>query len=106
MPLEDKLAHEIQQNHSKIQELELRLENISREESEFLNQLNVSLQQLVSFASEKGNFTESNWEELANQKKKLEEKLQIQLSSIKDPRKTKLSYSGLQSVQRHWIHVR
>lgn len=106
MFLQNKLENEIQQILNKINQIELRIEAHEQEESQFLESLNINLEQISAFLEKKENFTPENWEEMQKQKAVLNEKLKLHLSSIKDPRKTKKEYSSLQGIQRHWLHVR
>lgn len=95
----------MQQQKKKIQEMELRIANLDEEVEELLESLKVSPEQLTAFLSNKENFTEENWNEVAKQKKELEEKLKRELDNVRNPIKSKKTYSSLH-VQRHWLHVK
>lgn len=100
-----KSEQQIQTRASKIQALQLQLENLDRQMEELLGELRVSPEQLSAFISKKENFTEENWAELVSQKKRLDDKLQRELDNIRNPLKTKRNYKSLH-VQRHWLHVK
>lgn len=100
---QDKL---IEENHNKIKTLALQIEGQTREEDTFLHQLEISLEKLNTFSANQENFTDENWQKLLDERNKLQQKLQTELSTIKDVRKTKRALSSLKGVQRHWLHVR
>lgn len=106
MNKDEKLDDEVAKYEIKIQELERQLEIQRQEEDSFLSQLNVSLKQLKAYADNKDNFTDKSWDKLSNEKKILDDKLKLELASVRDPRKIKRSYASLQSVERHWLYVR
>lgn len=101
-----KLDNEIQQLINKINEIELTIESQNQEESQFFQDLDINLEKVTSFVEKEENFNSENWQELQRQQSVLTEKLSLQLSSIKDPRKTKKDYSSLQGIRRHWLYVR
>lgn len=108
MSSDQKLDSQIQLNQNKISQLSIQMDHIEREEQELrevLGQLNLTQEQLIAYTENQNNFTSKSWEEMQQHKKALEDKLKLQLTSIKDPRKTKRARSSLH-VERHWLHVR
>ncbi len=99
------LDHQIQQQETKINELEIQLESLESSVTELMSFLNVSSEQLTSYIEKQDHFTDENWKDLTTTKKKLDEKLHRELTNIRNPIKTKKSYSNLH-VERHWLHVR
>lgn len=98
---EDKATH-----HEKlIQELSIRMEQLDREIDTLLKELKVTPDQLSTFIQEKDNFTEENWSQLQEQRRKLDEKLLCELKNVSDPLKTKKNYEG-RVIGSNWIHVR
>lgn len=102
----DQVDEETQKHLSKIKELVIQLEKLENDEKEFLREFNITEEEISSYLDKKENFSEEEWQELAQQKKLLDDKLKNSLAAIRDPRKAKRSYSSLQNVQRHWLHVR
>lgn len=92
-------------NEKKIRELAIRHEKLDNDVADFLKELEVTPEQLTAFISKKENFTEENWEELQNQKKKLDEKLDVELKNVRDPLKSKKALASL-NVNRHWLYVK
>lgn len=92
-------------HEKKIRELAIRLEKLDSDISNFLEELEVTPEQLTAFVSHKDNFTDDNWEELQNQKKKLDAKLDLELKNIRNPLKSKSALASL-NVGRYWLHVK
>ena len=101
----DKTEEQLKTNEKKIRELAIRLESLDKDTHSFLQELEVTPEQLTSFVSRKENFTEDNWESLQQQKKKLDEKLDIEIKNIRDPLKSKKALQSL-NIAQHWLHVR
>lgn len=99
------LENKIQQYSTKIEELEIRLESLLREEEKLLHDLQITREQLSVFVSNPENFTAENWAELNDQQKKMNEKLHRELENIRNPIKTKKAYDSLH-VQSHWLYVK
>ncbi len=89
----------------KIKELAIRHEKLDNDISDFLTELDVTPEQLSAFISKKENFTEENWEVLQKRKKSLDEKLEVELKNVRDPKKAKKALASL-NVQRHWMFVK
>lgn len=89
----------------KIEELTIRQEALNREVAKLLKELEVRPEQLTTFVSNKDNFTEENWQQLQEARKKLDEKLSRDLNSIRNPKETKKTYQE-RHVDRHWLFVR
>lgn len=105
MFFKDSAEEKLTINEKKIQELAIRLEKLDLDINGFLKEMEVTPEQLTTFISQKENFTEDNWKELQEQKKKLDEKLDLELRNIRNPLKTKSALASL-NVGRHWLHVR
>lgn len=102
---QNSLENKIQQQESKIKELEIHLETLEHSVAELLNHLQVTPEQLTAYVSKQDHFTEENWDTLQKHKLQIEEKLQREIANIRNPAKLKKSYSNLH-VERHWLHVR
>lgn len=93
------------QHEKLIQELSIRMEQMDREINTLLKELQVSPAQLSAFIQDKENFTDENWLQLQEQRRKLDEKLLCELRNISDPLKTKKNYQE-RVIGNNWIHVR
>lgn len=102
---QNSLENKIQQQESKIKELEIQLETLEHSVSELLTHLQVTPEQLTALVSNQEHFSEENWSDLQKHKLQIEEKLQREIANIRNPRKIKKSYDSLH-VERHWLHVR
>ena len=101
----DNVEEKLSLNEKKIRELSIRLEKLDSDITEFLEELEVTPEQLTTFISHKGNFTDNNWEALQKHKKQLDEKLEVELKNVRNPHKTKKALESLH-VARHWLHVK
>lgn len=101
----DSMEQRIQQQEEKIRKLSLLLENQDREVQEFLQHQNIHPEKISEFLEKQENFCEAGWSELNQEKQKLDEKLQRDLSNIRNPKKAKKALASLH-VERHWLHVR
>lgn len=101
----DQLEQTIQKNELAIRELAIQIDSMSDQVNSFLAELNVSPEQLSAYLANQDNFTQENWNTLLQQKQELEEKLKRELENIKNPLKTKKTYSE-RKIQQHWLYVR
>jgi len=95
----------LEDKNKKIKELAIRNENLDRETKAFLNELKVTPDQLTTFIEDKDNFTEENWKELHKERNKLDEKLQTEIKSIRNPLDVKKAYSE-RKIDTHWLFVK
>jgi chromosome segregation ATPase len=90
---------------TKLHLLELQIEALDKEIHQFLTDLKITPEKLTYFIENENYFTQENWKTLQVERKTLEEKLQISLKNILDPRKTKKTYA-----ERHagssWLFVK
>jgi hypothetical protein len=97
--------NELIQNEKKIEELAIKLDNLDRETAALFEELGISPQEISEFIESRDNFSDQEWELIQNQKTIAEKNLQVDLTSLKDPRKTKKAYKSL-NIQPNWIPVR
>lgn len=102
---EKQLEQQIKQHEIKFQELAIRVESINREVSEFFREWNICPDKVAAFVDRKENFTKIGWEEITKRKQELDNKLQRELNSIRNPIKIKRAHSSL-NVARHWLFVK
>lgn len=105
MFFQNTLDEKITENEKKIKDLKNRLESINFQSDSFFEELEVTEEQLSSFISDENNFTKENWDQLQKEKKKLDDKLNVELANIKNPLKSKKNLASLH-VAQHWLHVR
>ncbi len=106
MTFHQKLEEKIHHTQLKIKEMVIHVENLHHEYSQILKELGLNSDQIQSFIENKENFSPSEWEALQNEQKKLDEKLDLQLKNIKDPRKNKQVFLEQGNIQPHWLFVR
>jgi cytochrome oxidase Cu insertion factor (SCO1/SenC/PrrC family) len=106
MSLEQKLEANIQNTQLKMQQLAISMESLENEYQQLLEDLALTPEQLKDYAEDSSNFSPPIWEQLQNDKKKLDEKLDLALKSVRDPLKIKKTFSDQGLIQRHWIFVR
>lgn len=103
---ENNIENQILKNDLSLQELLIRIDSLDREVKKLLEELNITPEQVSQFVSLKDNFTQENWEQLQQQRKMLDEKLDLELRSIRDPQKTKNTFQENKNIARHWIFVK
>ncbi|WP_068468696.1 hypothetical protein [Candidatus Protochlamydia phocaeensis] len=106
MSLEKKLKEKIQQTQLKMQEISINMEKLEREYQLLLEELALTPDQLKNYVEDSNNFSPPIWEQLQNDKQKLDEKLDLDLKSVRDPLKIQKTLSESSHVRQHWIFVR
>lgn len=105
MSTEKKLEDQLKNAQKKLKEVGIQTERLDRTSQQLLKAFGVTSQELAEALSDPTRFTPEEWEELKIQKKKLDDKLKLEMSLVRDPRKVKSSLSSLQT-QPHWLFVR
>lgn len=95
----------LEDKNIKIKELSIRNENLDREAIAFLEELKVTPEQLTIFIEDEENFTGENWKELQKERDKLEQKLQTEIRSMRNPLEVKKAYSE-RKIDNHWLFVK
>ena len=103
---EENLESQSTKNVLTLQELLIRIDGLDRQVKAFMDELDICPKQISSYVNNPNNFTKENWEELEKQRKMLDEKLDLELRNIRNPKNTMNSYSARAGVQQHWIFVR
>jgi len=103
---ERNLQDKIESNEKKIKGLEQLVEGLDRDTKELFNEIQLSPDEIHQFISNKKNFTDSEWEQLQEQRKSADEKVKRELSAVTDPRIVKETMASSKNIQRHWLHVR
>lgn len=106
MPLKKALEEKIQHTQLKMQELSVGMEKLEEDYQELLKELGLTSEELQNYAENPDNYSPPIWEQLQNEKKMLDEKLNLALNNVRDPLKVKQALSECGTIQNHWIHVR
>lgn len=89
----------------KYKELEIQNDNLDREIADLLDYCNVTEKQLTTYVSSPEYFSESQWETLKKERKRMDDALALKLSCIPNPAKKKKAQQE-RYVAPHWLFVR
>lgn len=89
----------------KIKEICIQTEKLETDIKNYFNENNINPIEVALYLENKENFSDDEWEFIQETRKKLDEKLNLNLSNIKDPVKAKKSYND-RLVQPNWLFVR
>jgi hypothetical protein len=106
MSVKEKLEEKIQKTDRRLNEFSINLERLDNDYQQMLKDLSLTPDQLKNYVENPNNFAQPVWDELQNEKKKLDEKLNLELNSVVDPLKTKQTTSERGTIQQHWLFVR
>ena len=106
MTLKKALEEKIQHTQVKMQELSVGMEKLEEDYQELLKELGLTPEELQNYAENPHNYSPPIWEKLQNEKKMLDEKLDLALNNIRDPLKAQEALSERATIQNHWIYVR
>lgn len=106
MSLEENLEEKIHRTEKKLKEFSITLSRLESDYQQILKDLNITPDQLANFSENPEDYDQAEWEQLQDVKKKLDEKLNLELSRIYDPQKTKKTLSEKGTIQQHWLFVR
>lgn len=106
MSFKEKLEEKINQTERKLNEFSIRLKKLDQELKQILNELELTPEQLKNYVQDPDRFTPPVWEQLQAEKKKWDEKINLEINSLSDPLKTKKTISERGNVQQHWLFVR
>lgn len=99
------IPEKIEKTEKKIKELEFSNQKLDSDIKEFLEELNVTPDQLTTFCTDSSNFNEKNWKELKNTQEDLEATLETAINSAHNPLETKKKLSE-QIIANRWIYVK
>lgn len=106
MVINKNIEEKFQRTERKLKELSITLQRLNDEYQQFLKDLALTPTQLKEYVNDPANFSPSIWEQLQDEKKKLDEKLNLELSNLRDPLKVKEIFSEKGKIQPHWLFVR
>jgi DNA-binding transcriptional MerR regulator len=106
MSLEQKMDEKFHTTQIKMKELSIEMGKLELEHQKLMKNLGLTPEEIQAFASNESNYSPPIWEQLQQEKKQLDEKLNLSLNNIRDPNKVKKTLSETASIQSHWIFVR
>ncbi|MBS4163698.1 Uncharacterized protein PRO82_001001 [Candidatus Protochlamydia amoebophila] len=106
MSLEQKIEEKFHSTQVKMKEISVGMGKLESEYQKLLKDLGLSNEEVHEFASNPSNYSAPIWEQLQNEKKQLDEKLNLNLNNVRDPLKVKKAFSDHATIQSHWIYVR
>lgn len=95
----------LEKNASNYRELVTQVTNLQDKTKELFDTLGICPEQFAAFIENPANFSSEEWEIIENEKKKLDERLDLSLNAIRDPIKAQKSFEDF-SQSRNWLFVR
>jgi hypothetical protein len=102
----EKLEQRIEKMDLKLQELGIDLEYLDENFNQVLSNLNITSEELYTYIEDPKNFSPETQKKFEKERMQLDEKLNLALKNVKDPLKTKKTFSEKKEVQSHWLFVR
>ncbi len=90
----------------KLKELAYKLERFNRELQELIDDPSFSIEQRALYLEDRTNFSAQEWARLEEEKRKLHAMLQLDLSHLHDPQKSKQTTQAQSQIKSHWLFVR
>ena len=88
-----------------LSELEIKIETMDRDIAQMEEAADVSIEGMAIYAQNPENFTPQEWNYMEIYEKELEAKIEAQIGSVVDKRKSEAARKSLQ-IEQHWIQVR
>jgi|GEM_PF-2794124 len=102
----NKLQENIHITERKLTELSIQVQRLDRDYESLLKQWGLTPEEVKEFVEEAAHFSPSVWEDLQNEKKQMDEKLNLELSNVLNGNKIKQVLSEKGKIQQHWLFVR
>ena len=99
------IEHRLDLNEKKIKELEVSHQKLRDLTQELHEILNLKPEQINHCLNDSSRFSDEHLEELKKLRTQLDEKLQKELSAIRNPKELKKTYQERQ-IGSHWLFVR
>lgn len=106
MAINEKIEAKIHRAEKKIRELALQTQRLSREYEKFLDELDLTPEQLKTFIDQPESYSEAIREEVQKEKKKIGERLNLELNNVRNANDTQKTFSERGAIQQHWLFVR
>ena len=94
------------QNQQRLNEFKMKWECLQEEFHQFLKEIELTPEQLNTFIENEEHFPPAIREEMEQAKKKLDEKLELELNHLSCPLEKKTSLETQAPIQKHWLFVR
>ena len=106
MNFSQNLKNKIQETEKRLKQLAIQSEKIHREYQKLLLDLELTPESIEEYMANEENFSADVREKIEIEIKKVDEKLALELSSIKDPLKNEQTTHEQSFVRPHWLFVR
>lgn len=83
----------IQNNEKRIKEISSQIDSLTSDMEKLYDELSLTPDELSSYINNPENFDKETWQHLQEEREKLELRLRKKLDSIRDPKKSKESFS-------------
>jgi hypothetical protein len=103
--LEEEAAKEKGVSEDKVEQLIKRFDHLEGLFEEMTAEFGISVEELAHFCSKPDNFYGDAWDQMETARKQVDQKLQLDLNSIKNPKKTSQKYRDIEQ-SRQWLFVR
>ena len=104
--IKEKIQEKISRTEKKLTELSIQTDRLHQDYLNLVNELGLTSAELRHFIENRENFDSSMWDLLEAEKRKLDEKLNLELNNVIDVNKTKQTMSEKGKVQQHWLFIR
>lgn len=106
MSKEKKIEDKIAETDKKLKEISIFMERLEAEYDSALHRLELTPESIEAYMSDEANFPPEIKEELKIQEKLIDDKINRELSRVKDPQSNEKKSQERSTVQQHWLFVR
>ena len=96
----------LKHTEQKLIEIEATLEQSRQQYEALLQELELTPKQIAAFAQNPDQFTAEEWKYIQEEHQKLDAQLQLELSQITNPQRTKKVQQEQSFIRPHWLFVR
>lgn len=100
------MEEKIKSTELQMQKMSIQMEKMEREYQSLVKELGVSADQVKTYIENPDNFSEPIWEILQKEKKALETRTSLSLSTVRNTKAVEKSYASLGAVEPRWIYVK
>ncbi len=101
----DTIDQKIEKNEIALKKLITDIERLELETAKTFEDLGITQDQFVNYLENPEHFTESEWNDLEEHKKKLNQKLDLSINHINDPCKAAKTRADMR-LSQNWLFVR
>lgn len=102
---QENIEQKIQKNETALKKLLSDIERLEQETAKTFEDLGLTPDQFTEYLENPEHFNETEWHDLQEHKKKLNQKLDLSISHMNDPTKASKSRDDLR-LSQNWIFVR